>query len=126
MDIKKVLLAKYFRELLTITGCLSHSNNLKPWISKKKRSELSINSPYVKGLSAKLGLYTRWGPASIMKTPCVIYFLNLKLELLQQVETGRNSIVHDIGWSICKAVHFGESKQSLELQSYEDLLKTGI
>ena len=39
---------------------------------------------------------------------------------------GRNSIVRDIGWSICKAVHFGESKQSLELQSYEDLLKTGI
>ena len=75
---------------------LSHNNKLKPWISKKKRSELSINSPYVKGLSAKLGLYTRWGPVSIMKTPWVIYFLNLKLEFLQQVETASFMILVEV------------------------------
>ena len=39
MDIRKALLVKYLRELLTITACLSHSNKRKPQISKKKRSE---------------------------------------------------------------------------------------
>ena len=39
MDIRKALLVKSLRELLTITACLSYSNKRKPQISKRKRSE---------------------------------------------------------------------------------------
>ena len=56
MDIRKALLAKSLRELLTITACLSHSNKLKPDIIAEE-TRMNINLPYVEGTSEKLWAY---------------------------------------------------------------------
>ena len=51
MDIRKALLVKSLRELLTITACLSHSNKHKP---QEEEIRMSINLPYVENTSEKL------------------------------------------------------------------------
>ena len=56
MDIRKALLAKSLRELLTITACLSHSNKLKTDILEEE-TRMNINLPYVEGTSEKLWAY---------------------------------------------------------------------
>ena len=56
MDIRKALLAKYLRELLTITACLSHSNKLKTDIIEEE-TRMNMNLPYVEGTSVKLWAY---------------------------------------------------------------------
>ena len=53
MDIRKALLAKSLRELLTILAYLSHSNKLKTDIIEEE-TRMNMNLPYVEGTSEKL------------------------------------------------------------------------
>ena len=71
---------------------------------------MSINLPYVRGISEKL-----WG-VSTMKTFYVHYFVKPKDRLATEI---KNNIVYEIDRSKCKAVYFGECKRSLKSRSDE-------
>ena len=57
MNIRKALLAKSLRELLTITACLSHCNKSYPTDIQKEEIRMSIKLPYVEGTTKNYGVY---------------------------------------------------------------------
>ena len=106
-------------ELRTSTACLSHSNKHKPQISKRKRSEMSINLLNVESLSEKLWHILRshkirstFYPESALRKP----FCKPKVRVATE---DKNNIVYEIYCSNCEAVCFGESRQSLRSGSDE-------
>ena len=58
MDVRKALLVKSLRELVKITACLSHSNNRKPQMSKRKRLERVKIYQTLKALAKSYGIYS--------------------------------------------------------------------
>ena len=113
MDLRKTLLVKSLRELLTITACLIQ-NKCKPQISKRK----STNLPKVKGTS---GVYSNL--RCILKSHKIrstFYTDNTMHKLLCKLKDpvateDKNNMVHEINYcSNCKAGYFGESKWSLK------------
>ena len=81
MDTK--MLVKSLIELQIITACHSHSNKRKPQISRRKRSEWVLIYRKLKVLVKNYGVYsdlTKLDPLSTLKTLCVNFFVNLKIE----------------------------------------------
>ena len=53
MDVRKSLLVKSLRELLTTTACLTHSNKQATYIQDDE-IKVNINLTYVEGISEEL------------------------------------------------------------------------
>ena len=85
---------------------------------QEEEIRMSINLPYVEGISEKLWctLRSHKDQLSTLKTLCVSSFVNLKIE---QTTEDKNNIVYEIDCSNCEAVYFGESERSLKLHSEE-------
>ena len=54
MDIRKALLVKLLRELLTITSCLSHNNKAQIQATQEEEIRININLLRVEGINEKL------------------------------------------------------------------------
>ena len=110
MDIKKALLVKSFKGLLTITACLSHNT---------ANARMRINLSYVEGTTEKLRhilrSHKRRSTFSTEKT-----LRKLLCKPKDRVATeDKNNIVYEIDCSNCEAAYFGESKRSLKSRSDE-------
>ena len=112
MDIRKTLLVKFLRELLTVIACLSHRGRYQ-----EEEIRMSINLPYVEGTSEKLQHILRSN-----KIISTFYIESTLRKLLCKPKDSvatedKNNIVHEIDCSISEAVYFGESKRSLKSRS---------
>ena len=119
MYIRKALLVKSLRELLTLTFCLCHSNKRKPQLSKRKRSELVYISCTLKVLLKDYSIYsdlTKLDPLSTLKEIYLNSFANLKIQQLQKY---KNYVIQEIDSSICETVYFGEQEHYLKSCSDE-------
>ena len=111
MEIKKALLVKSLRKLLTITVYLSLHNNGSPKYPEEE-IRMRINLPYVEGTSEKLRRILRshkirstFYTESTLRKP--LYKPKDRI-----VTEDKNNIVYYIDCSKCEAVYFGESKRS--------------
>ena len=57
MDVKKTLIVKSLRELLTITACLSHKTQATD--IQEEEIRMSINLPYTEGTQWKTMVHTQ-------------------------------------------------------------------
>ena len=115
MDIRKALLVKSLRELLTITAC---HGQLAAYIQEEE-IRMSINLLYVEGTSEKLQRILR-----SHKIRSTFYTENTLRKLLckhkDRIATeDKNNIVYEIDCSNCETVYYGESKRSLKSRSDE-------
>ena len=97
MDIRKALIVKFFRELLTIATCLNHNNKCKPQISNKQNEY-----KFIVGTSEK-----QWRPHTShkkrstfqLKALCVNFFVN------RVAAEDKNNIVYKIDCGNREAVN---------------------
>ena len=115
IDIRKSLLVKPLRELLTISACLIQNNKCKQ--QREKEIKMSIHLPHVQGTTEKQQRILRFHKIrSAFYTGSTL--LKLLCKLKDEIATeGKNNIIGEIGCSNCKAVQLGESKWSLKSRS---------
>ena len=77
MNIRKALLVKPVRELLTVTAYISHTNKREPQTSKRKRRERVYIYRTLKILVKNYGAYS---DLTKQDTFCINYFVNRKMQ----------------------------------------------
>ena len=115
MDVRKTLLVKSLRELLTITACLQSHQLTQATDIQEEEIKMSINLPYIESTSEKLRRILR-----SHKIRPTFYTENTLGKLLckpkDQVATeDKSNIVYEIDCTNGETVYFSESKRSSKI-----------